>query len=346
VKTAIGMLTLALAAATPAAAQSIPAVKDAEWCRAFDPKTRDPACINSVSRKPPVPIRPGPSQPAQPATVPPPVLNAASQFDHFALNAVRNTVADVANNLAQSNKTVAARFVMAAKRVGLTPESKVPWQILSDPVAAAPLARAAGIGTDLSDDQWQQAHAIALQASRARQAAAIAAAGQIVPNRGQAAPQPQQAPAPHATVIYCAVVLKPPSEITRDPEYNSNGWLALREEPNRRSKMLHTLRSGDYLYVGSEQCWKGICDTDKREWAHVAGVPRIVGRDAPEKDYTFGWIHRKYIQEFVCPEDQEEQAKQAIKDRPKSNNDAALGETQAPEPQKAKDFPKWLGLGP
>jgi hypothetical protein len=75
-------------------------------------------------------------------------------------------------------------------------------------------------------------------------------------------------------------------------------------------------------------------------------VPRIDGRDAPEKDYTFGWVHRKYIQEFVCPEDQEEQAKQPIKDRPKSNNDATLGETQAPEPQKARDFPKWLGLGP
>jgi hypothetical protein len=269
------------------------------------------------------------------------VLNAASQFDNFAINAVRKTVADVANNLAQSNKTVAARFVMAAKGVGLAPESQLTPQVLSDPATAAPLGRAAGIGTDLSDEQWQQAHALAFQAAKARQAENAA-----IPNRGQAAPQPQQAPAPHATVIYCAVVLKPPSEITRDPEYNSNGWLALREEPNRRSKMLHMLRAGDYLYVGSEQCWKGICDTDKREWAHVAGVPRIDGRDAPGKDYTFGWVHRKYIQEFVCPEDQEEQAKQPIKDPPKSNNDAALGETQAPEPQKAKDYPKWLGLGP
>jgi hypothetical protein len=50
---------LLILAATPAAAQSIPAVKDADWCRAFDPKTEDPACVNPVSRKPPVPIRPG-----------------------------------------------------------------------------------------------------------------------------------------------------------------------------------------------------------------------------------------------------------------------------------------------
>ena len=43
-KTAICLLMLALAlTATPAAAQSIPAVKDAEWCRAFDPQQQGPS---------------------------------------------------------------------------------------------------------------------------------------------------------------------------------------------------------------------------------------------------------------------------------------------------------------
>ena len=35
----------------------------------------------------------------------------------------------------------------------LTPESKLTGQVLSDTASAAPLARAAGFGTDLSDDQ-------------------------------------------------------------------------------------------------------------------------------------------------------------------------------------------------
>jgi hypothetical protein len=254
VKTAIGMLTLALAA-IPAAAQSIPAVKDADWCRAFDPKTEDPACVNPVSRKPPVPIRPGlyltppleydhpysgelittvvdsqdkvrelcPEAKFSPTIgalacarlgdgkcwiviaddelitslghIPDlvrgheiahcngwpgdhrgalpfkgAVQNAASQFDNFAFNAVRKTVAEVANNLAQSDKAAGAQFIMAAKHMGLTPESQLTPQVLGDPATAAPLGRAAGIGTNLSDDQWQQAHAIALQISRARQA--------------------------------------------------------------------------------------------------------------------------------------------------------------------------------
>jgi hypothetical protein len=264
------------------------------------------------------------------AAVPQPVLNAARQFDKFALAAVRKSVADVTNNLAQSNKTVAARFAMAAKRIDLTPESQLTGEILSDPARAETLGRGAGIGTDLSDEGWQQAHEIAVETSRTRQA------------KGLPAPPPEPATAAHTAVIYCAVVLKPPPEITRDPAYNPDGWLALREKPDRRSKMLHALRAGDYLYVGSEKCWKGTCDTYKREWVHVAGVLRIDGRDAPEKDYKFGWVRHQYVQEFECPEDQQDQAQNPMKDGP----EAAVSQTQATDPQRTRDFPKWLGIGP
>jgi hypothetical protein len=59
VKTAICLLMLAPAlTATPAAAQSIPAVKDAEWCRAFDPQKKDPECVFPVVREAPKPTRP------------------------------------------------------------------------------------------------------------------------------------------------------------------------------------------------------------------------------------------------------------------------------------------------
>ena len=106
-------------------------------------------------------------------TAPPPVLNAASHFDKFALGAVTKTVAEVAGNLDQR----AAQFITAAKGIGLALQSQLTGQVLSDPATAVPLARAAGIGTDLSDEKWQEAHALALQTSRARQAenAAIAA---------------------------------------------------------------------------------------------------------------------------------------------------------------------------
>jgi hypothetical protein len=53
VKTA-GLLTFALALATaPASAQSVPAVKDTEWCKAFDPQKKDPGCVFPVLREPP-----------------------------------------------------------------------------------------------------------------------------------------------------------------------------------------------------------------------------------------------------------------------------------------------------
>jgi hypothetical protein len=92
------------------------------------------------------------------------------------------------------------RFALVAKGVGLAPESKLTREVLSDPAIIGPLARALGIGTDLSENEWVQAHAIAFYASKARskarQAENAAAASHSVPNLGQAAPQPQQAQPP------------------------------------------------------------------------------------------------------------------------------------------------------
>jgi hypothetical protein len=103
-------------------------------------------------------------------TGPPPVTKVAAQFDDFARSAVGKTVREVANNLARSNMTAAGHFPIAAIRVGLTPESLLTRQVLSDPAFAVPLAKAAGIGTDLSDEQWREAYALAFQTSTARQA--------------------------------------------------------------------------------------------------------------------------------------------------------------------------------
>jgi hypothetical protein len=98
------------------------------------------------------------------------VTDTASQFDKFALSAVGKTVAEVASNLSQNDWTAAAQFVLAAKGFGMGPEAKLTGAVLSNPVSAELLGRAVGIGANLSVDQWREAHALALQTSRARQA--------------------------------------------------------------------------------------------------------------------------------------------------------------------------------
>ena len=126
-----------------------------------------------------------------------PTKTAAAEFDRFASGAVGKTIAEIATNLAQSNWTTAAQFVIAAKGIDLAPESLLTGQMLSNPATAGPLARALGIGTDLSENEWIQAHAIAFYADKARRTEKnAAAASHSVPNLGQAAPQPQQAQPP------------------------------------------------------------------------------------------------------------------------------------------------------
>jgi hypothetical protein len=96
----------------------------------------------------------------------------------------------------------------------------------------------------------------------------------------------------HATEDFCAVVLK-----------NRDGWLALREGPGTRFKIIAKLLEGDYLLADT-----GAGGLLSKKWTHIVGVPRMDGATTSEKtheDYTRGWVHRKYIQEFACPEDQE-----------------------------------------
>ena len=67
------------------------------------------------------------------------------------------------------------------------------------------------------------------------------------------------ASAAHATQTWCAVVLK-----------------ALRERPDWRSKMITKLREGDYLSVGSEQCWEDVCDhSDKSRAPERFKLPKV-----------------------------------------------------------------------
>jgi hypothetical protein len=212
--------------------------------------------------------------------VPPPVLNAASQFDKFALGAVRKTVADVALSLDHGSDI----FILAAKAIGLDPESRVTPEVLGDPTTARPLAEGAGIGTDLSDEEWRRAHAIAWQASKTRQAenATIAGASQSAPNPGKAAPQPQQAhpTAARATTDFvCAVVLNTP-----------DGFLAVRERPGTQFRMMYKLRPGQAVNISSEDCvWHSNGKVTCNKWIMLSGSDRTPAS---------GWVRSKYLQPY------------------------------------------------
>jgi hypothetical protein len=70
------------------------------------------------------------------------------------------------------------------------------------------------------------------------------------------------------------------------------------------------------------------------EWTHITGVPRIDGPTTPEKtsgDYTHGWVRSKYIQSFICPEDQEAGA-------PKTKPEVSQPASALP-PLKPEDLP-------
>ena len=81
---------------------------------------------------------------------------AASNFDNFARDAVGKTVAEIAEILAQidarpyispeDGRRLAARFVIAARSIGLARESRITGAILSNPVTARVLTKALGVG--------------------------------------------------------------------------------------------------------------------------------------------------------------------------------------------------------
>jgi hypothetical protein len=113
----------------------------------------------------------------------------------------------------------------------------------------------------------------------------------------------------HATEDFCAVVLKPPAKVVRDKQYNPDAWLAIRDGPGMQFMVMGKLREGDFLNASTggvckELNRKEICD-NKREWVHVIGIPRFDGSgEKTYKDYSRGWVRSKYIQTFLCEEDQ------------------------------------------
>jgi hypothetical protein len=91
----------------------------------------------------------------------------------------------------------------------------------------------------------------------------------------------------HAAYDECAVVLKTP-----------DGFLALREKPSARSKLLHKLHRGKILTINKSDWQKKI-----NRWADVS-VQGIASDEFPDGDLEWesGFVSRKYIQQFRCSE--------------------------------------------
>jgi hypothetical protein len=101
----------------------------------------------------------------------PSIKVVAAKFDEFARSALGKTFAEIDKVVENLPFVPAGRpFSLAAAELGLMPESPITSAILSNPATARPLAKAAGIGNHLSDDEWREAHAIAFYAAKARQA--------------------------------------------------------------------------------------------------------------------------------------------------------------------------------
>jgi hypothetical protein len=115
--------------------------------------------------------------------------------------------------------------------------------------------------------------------------------------------------AAHATEDFCAVVLKPPSNIIRDKDYKSDAWLTIRDGPGTQFMRMGKLGTGDFLEAQTGSCkqleGKWICD-DKGEWVHVNAIPRFDGPIELRTSRSSGWVRSKYVQTFACPEDQAE----------------------------------------
>jgi hypothetical protein len=73
--------------------------------------------------------------------------------------------------MANGNKTVAARMLAAAKASGLSPDARMTKEMLDDPETVIPLLRAAGVGAGTGEGGLEQAHAAAVDAAAQRRAA-------------------------------------------------------------------------------------------------------------------------------------------------------------------------------
>jgi len=88
------------------------------------------------------------------------------------------------------------------------------------------------------------------------------------------------------TIRFCVAPIEPPPEVVQDPEYNRDAWLALREGPGTRFKIIAKL-GWDYLEA----------DIVKGEWTHISNA---TNKTSAAEKIVQGWVRSKYVKKFRC----------------------------------------------
>ncbi len=101
------------------------------------------------------------------------------------------------------------------------------------------------------------------------------------------------------TTRFCVSVVEPPPEVVKDPEYNEDKWLALREGPGPQSKLITKLGGYEQLEA----------NTTKGDWTRISNVMRLNSTERNRPQFVPGWVRSKYVKKFPCENETKGRAK-------------------------------------
>jgi hypothetical protein len=93
-----------------------------------------------------------------------------------------------------------------------------------------------------------------------------------------------------STTRFCVSVIEPTPEVVKDPEYNEDKWLALREGPGPQFKLITKLGGYEHLEA----------DATKGDWTHISNVARLSSTERNSPQIVQGWVRSKYVKKFPC----------------------------------------------
>ncbi len=82
------------------------------------------------------------------------------------------------------------------------------------------------------------------------------------------------------STTFCVSVIEPPPEVMKDPEYNEDKWLALREGPGPQSKLITKLGGYEHLEA----------DATAGDWTHISNVTRLSSTERNSPQIVQGWV--------------------------------------------------------
>jgi hypothetical protein len=110
----------------------------------------------------------------------------------------------------------------------------------------------------------------------------------------------------------------------KDPEYNEDKWLALREGPGPQFKLITQLGGYEHLEA----------DATKGDWTHISNVTRLSSTERNSPQIVQGWVRSKYVKTFPCENETADEPKSGTKEPP-----------LPPQPYVHRNYEQWKALG-